>query len=352
MIKVRVIGAGGLGGAGIIDLLVGHPEAEIVSIVDVDGVGKPISTKFPHLKGFCDLVVASPDEVEWDGSFDVAFTATPDGVGMKYAAQCLQTGSKLVDFSGDFRFNTVEAYAEYAQRIGRSGQHAAAELLDRSAYGLAELHRDAIAQADLVGNPGCFAVSAILGAAPATQAKAIDVDTLICDAKTGVSGAGIKPALTFHYPLRYENMNAYKIGAHQHCMEIERELGLLAGHKIAVTLTTQVVPLTRGIMTCVYAQLADAKTTAADLVAIYRDFYKGSRFVHVVGPDGAASNNDVRGSNFCVVWVNVDARTHQMVVVSHIDNLMKGQASSAIQNMNLMFGLDEGAGLMRPAFFP
>lgn len=353
MIKARVIGAGGYGGAGIIDLLVQHPQAEVVSVVDVENVGKPISAKFPHLKGFCDLTVTAPDDASWDkGDFDVVFTATPDGVGMRYARQCLATGAKLVDFSGDYRFNTIESYAAYASRIGRTPEHATPDLLTQSAYGLAELHRDEIKNVSVVGNPGCFACSAILGFGPAVKAGAIKIDSLICDAKTGISGAGIKPSPAFHFPSRYENMNAYKIGGHQHCIEVERELGLLAGHDIKLTLTTQVVPLCRGIMSTIYGRVADDSTKVEDMVKIYEDFYKGSKFVHVVGPGGSASNNDVRGSNFAVIWVNMDARTRQMIIMTHIDNLMKGQAGSAIQNMNVLFGLDEGAGLMRPAFYP
>lgn len=351
MIRARVIGAGGYGGAGIIDLLLGHPEAEVVSVVDVDNVGQPISAKFPHLSGFCELPITAPDEAKWDG-IDAVFCATPDGVGMRYAAKCMEVGAKLIDYSGDFRFNSVEAYADYAERIGRPTQHAAPELLPTAVYGVTELHREKIAKASIVGNPGCFAISSILGLAPAVKSGVVDLETLICDAKTGVSGAGIKPAAVFHYPSRYENMNAYKIGKHQHNIEVERELSILAGRETRVTLTTQVVPLARGIMNCIYARVASPKTTVEDLVALYREFYKGSKFVRVVGPEGAASNNDVRGSNFCVIWVNMDPRTGQMIVISHIDNLVKGQAGSALQNMNVMFGLDEGLGLMRPAFFP
>jgi N-acetyl-gamma-glutamyl-phosphate reductase len=352
MIQARVIGAGGYGGAGVIDLLLAHPEAGIVDVVDIENVGKPIAEKFPHLQGFCDLEIASPDEAEWGSGIDVVFAATPDGVAMRYARQCVDNGIKLVDFSGDFRFNSREAYAEYAARIGRPAEHAAPDLLPQAAYGLSELHRSEIASAAIVGNPGCFAVSVVLGLAPAVKAGLVDLDTLICDAKTGISGAGIKPAATFHYPSRYENMNAYKVAKHQHCMEIERELSLLAGRAVTVTLTTQVLPLARGIMTTLYGRLTGGKTTAEDLTTIYREFYKDSVFVHVVGPNGSASNNDVRGSNFCVLWINADPRTRQMIVVSHIDNLVKGQAGSAVQNMNIMFGLKESAGLMRPAFYP
>ncbi|MFP4380763.1 MAG: N-acetyl-gamma-glutamyl-phosphate reductase [Candidatus Sumerlaeia bacterium] len=354
MIKARVIGAGGYGGAGIIDLLLNHPEAEVVDVVDVENVGMSIADKFPHLKGFCDLTIKAPDDASWEkGAVDVVFTATPDGVGMRYAQQCVDSGAKLIDFSGDFRFNTLDAYAKYAERIGREQDHLAPDLLGESAYGLTELHRDAISKVNIVGNPGCFAVSTILGLAPAVKAGLVDPSTLIADAKTGISGAGIKPAATFHYPSRYENMNAYKIAKHQHCIEVERELGLLAGlDDMPMTLTTQVVPLCRGIMNCLYGKLQNQSTSSKDVYEAYREFYKGSSFVRVMPASGTASNNDVRGSNFCVIWVNVDDRTGTMIVISHIDNLVKGQAGSALQNMNVLFGLDEGMGLKRPAFYP
>lgn len=347
-----MVGAGGFGGANIIELLTAHPEAEIVSLVDIQGAGSPISAQHTHLKGICDLTVSAPEDAPWDGSIDLAFTATPDGVAMTQAEACLKAGARMIDYSGDFRFDSADAYARYAERIGRDPHHAAAGLLPRSVYGLTELHRDEIAETSLVGNPGCFAVSAILGAAPAVREGLIDLGTIICDAKTGVSGAGIKPAKTFHYPLRYENMNAYKIAAHQHNFEVERELSGLAGADLRVTLTTQVVPLSRGIMTTIYGQLADSSTTAEKLYEAYRDFYRGSLFVRVEPQGTPTSNNDVRGCNLCVLSVNVDARTGRMIVVSHIDNLMKGQAGSALQNMNVMFGLDEGLGLRRPAFYP
>lgn len=352
MIRARVIGAGGFGGANIIELLTAHPEAEIVSLVDVRGVGEPISKQHTHLKGFCDLMVESPDSVQWDDSLEVAFTATPDGVGMNIARDCVGAGVRLIDYSGDFRFDSVESYAAYATRIGRDPQHAAPELLNTCAYGLAELHAEAIARAALVGNPGCFAVSALLGLAPAVKEGMVEIDTLICDAKTGVSGAGIKPNLSFHYPLRYENMNAYKIGAHQHTVEVERELSLLAGREIRVTMTTQVVPLSRGIMTTLYGTLTKSATTAQEVYDAYAEFYRGAKFVRVEPTGVAVSNNDVRGSNLCVISTNVDVRTGRMIVVSHIDNLMKGQAGSALQNMNIMFGLDEDRGLRRPPYYP
>lgn len=351
-IRARVVGACGYGGLGIIDLLAQHPRAEIVSLVDIENVGRRISERFPHLGGFCDLSIVSPDDADWEGGIDVVFTATPDGVGMQVAPKAVGAGARLIDFSGDFRFGSREGYAEYAARIGRTTDHSAFELLDSSAYGLAELHREAIARARVVGNPGCFAVSAILGLAPAVQKGVVDRATLICDAKTGISGAGIRPSPAFHYPSRYENMNAYKIASHQHTVEIEAELSRLAGETVQVTLTTQAVPLARGIMSTLYGHLEESRTGPQDVYDLYCDFYAECPFVRVKPTGVPVSNNDVRGSNLCVLSVNADARTGQMIVVSHIDNLMKGQAGSALQNMNIMFGLDETTGLMRPAFFP
>jgi len=352
VIRARVVGAAGFGGANIIELLTAHPEAEVASLVDVQGVGRPISDQHTHLKEVCDVVVSAPDDASWDESIDIVFSATPDGVGMTLAEACLEAGARMIDYSGDFRFNGAEAYAGYAERIGRDPVHAAAGLLPRSTYGLTELHRDEVKKTSLVGNPGCFAVSAILGAAPAVREGLINLDTIIFDAKTGVSGAGIKAAQTFHYPLRYENMNAYKIAAHQHNFEIERELSILAGAELKATLTTQVVPLCRGIMTTVYGQLTSPSTTTRELFDAYKAYYDGSRFVRVEPQGTPTSNNDVRGSNLCILSINVDARTGRMIVVSHIDNLMKGQAGSALQNMNVMFDLDESLGLRRPAFYP
>lgn len=352
MIKTRIIGAGGLGGVGIIDLLLTHPEAEIVSLVSIAGAGKPISNRFPHLRGFCDLPITASHDTSWEDDIDMVFTATPDGVGMNFAQDAMANNVKMVDFSGDFRFNTPEAYAQYASRIGLPTEHASAELLPQTTYGLAELHRESIAASSLVGNPGCFAASVVLGFAPALKTGILDTTSLIADSKTGVSGAGIKPSATHHYPIRYENMNAYKIGKHQHCVEIERELSLQAGKDLYVTLTTQVVPVCRGIMSCLYGTVIDDSIKAADILKAYEEFYADSYFVQVVPPNGNACNNDVRGSNFCRVWVNYDERTHKLVVISHIDNLMKGQAGSAVQNMNIMFGLDEATGLQRPAFYP
>jgi len=351
MIKVKVIGATGYGGIGIIELLLQHPEANLVSLVAREDVGRPVSEVYPHLTGFCDLPVLAPDDPRAQEPVDVVFCATPDGVGMQSAPAVLAGGARLIDYSGDFRFTTAAAYADYATRIGKAPAHASPQLLGQNAYGLAELHRDAIRSARLVGNPGCFAASCILGLAPVVQAGLVEPLSMICDCKTGVSGAGKKVSPTFHYPARYEQMNAYKLAGHQHVCEVERELSLLAGREVRITFTAQVVPVCRGIMSTLYGTLT-RPVTEADVLACCRAFYQDSPFVRVFGSSSAIGTLHVRGTNFCNLVVSVDTRVNRLRMVAYIDNLMKGQAGSALQNMNLMCGLPETTGLLRPGIYP
>jgi len=351
MIRVKVVGATGYGGVGITELLLQHPEAQLVALVAREDVGLPISTVYPHLEGFCDLPVLAADDPRAEEPADLVVFATPDKVGMSAAGKELARGAKIIDYSGDFRFTTADAYADYATRIGKAPAHAAPELLGRNAYGLAELHRDAIRHADIVGNPGCFACSCILGLAPAVRHRLLEPASIICDCKTGVSGAGKKVNAAFHYPARYEQMNAYKLAGHQHVCEVERELGLLAGGEVKITFTAQVVPVCRGILSTLYGTLS-RPADEAELVALYRDFFRDSPFVRVFDSRAAIGTLHVRGTNFCNLVVSVDSRVNRLRIVAHIDNLMKGQAGSALQNMNLMFGLPETAGLNRPGIYP
>jgi len=351
MIKVKVVGATGYGGVGITELLLQHPEAQIIALIAREDVGKKMHEVYPHLTGFCDLPILAPDDPAANVAADVVFFSTPDGVGMRQAHAELARGAKVIDYSGDFRFTTAEAYAEYARRQGKELDHAAPDLLGANAYGLAELHRDTIRGASIVGNPGCFAVSCILGLAPVMKAGLADPFSLICDCKTGVSGAGKKVSPTFHYPSRYEQMNAYKLAGHQHVCEVERELGLQAGKEVRITFTAQVFPVNRGIMSTLYGSLLKPMTEE-ELLAVYRDFYADSPFVRVMPSTAPVGTLHVRGTNFCNLVISVDARVQRLRIVSYIDNLMKGQAGSALQNMNIMFGLPENMGLNRPGIYP
>jgi len=350
MKTVKVVGAGGYGGVGIIELLLQHPEFKIDCLVAATETGMKISDLYPHLSGFCDELVRPPDDPAARNGFDAVFFATPDGVGMQRAASELAKGAHVVDYSGDFRFTTPEKYSSYANFIGKNPVHAAPELLPQTVYGLPELHPFGREQ-KLVGNPGCFAVSCILGLAPAAVGKLINPNSVICDSKTGVSGAGKKPTPAFHYPARYEQVNAYKLGGHQHLVEVEQELSELAGESVQITLTTQVVPICRGIISCLYAELNETMSAAA-LLEAYRSFYSDKPFVRLFDHTATIGTAQVSGTNFCNLIVDVDERNNRLRVISHIDNLMKGQAGNALQNMNLMFGLDPMTGLDFPARCP
>jgi N-acetyl-gamma-glutamyl-phosphate reductase len=352
MLKVKIVGAGGYGGVGIAELLVSHPEAKVQTLVAATETGMAMSDLYPHLKGFCDLPILTPDDPRAAEPADVVFFSTPDGVGMAQARAELDKGAKVIDYSGDFRFGTAEEYAEYCRRQGKNPDHKSPDLLPQSVYGVAELRRDQLnKKTKLVGNPGCFAIGVEIGLAPAVKHKLVDFESIICDCKSAVSGAGKKPAPGFHYPARYDNMNAYRLGGHQHVIEVERELRRIAGQDIAITFTTQVVPACRGILSCIYGTLVPGMTIEKVMEA-YKDFHKGNVFVRIYDRNANIGTAHVRGSNYCNLVVDVDARTNRLRVISHIDNLMKGQAGNALQNMNLICGFPETMGLDRPGQYP
>lgn len=352
MITVKIVGAGGYGGVGITELLLQHPEAKIVCLAAAAETGMAMSELYPHLAGFCDLPILPYTDPRAQEPADMVFFSTPDGVGMQYAAQELARGARVVDFSGDFRFSTATEHAEYARRAGKEMRHTAPELLPQAVYGLPELGNPRLGpDARLVGNAGCFAVSVLLGLAPAAAANLIDPRRIICDCKTAISGAGKKATATYHYPARYENMNAYKLAGHQHVCEIEQELKRISGLDYRLTFTAQAVPMCRGILSCLYGDLRDGVTLAAVMEA-YRSYHRNHRFVRLYDRKASVGTIHVRGSNFCNLIVDVDERTRVLRVISHIDNLMKGQAGNALQNMNKLFGLPETLGLDRPGQNP
>lgn len=352
MTNVKIIGATGYGGLGMIEILLRHPECKLTALAATQDVGKPISAVWPYLEGFCDLPILNADSVEFiDAPADIVVCATPDGVGQTRAPKELAAGRKFLDYSGDYRFNSTELYAEYANRLKKDPVHKATALLPQAVYGLAELHRKEIAAASLVGNPGCFAVSCILGLYPAVKNGLVESRGISCDCKSGISGAGKKPAPAHHYPERYDAMGAYRLSGHQHVMEIERELSLAAGTEITVTFTPQVTPMCRGIMSTLYGMLPEG-VGQKHILDCYRDVYAGEKFILVKDASVAASTADVRGSNRCLVTVAADERTGVFRVISHIDNLVKGQAGSAAQNINIMFGYPEDMGLDSPGAHP
>lgn len=353
MNKAQIVGATGYGGLGMTELLLRHPQFTVTSLLAKQDVGKRISDVYPHLRGFCDMTVddANADTVGQDA--DIVIFATPDGVAQSYAPALLDAGVKVLDYSGDFRFDHADQYAEYARRHpGVGGKpHQCPELLPQSVFGIPELHRERLRGARLVGNPGCFAVSMILGLAPAAKARIIRPDGIIADGKTGISGAGKKPSATHHFPERNENVTPYRIGTHQHAVEVEMAVGALAGDALDLTFVPHLVPLTRGIICTLYARLTDDADPQA-VQPIYEAFYADEPFVRVLPPGVSPGLGSVLGSNMCDLSITVDADRRRLIVASSIDNLMKGQAGVALQNINLMFNLPETTALDRVPMYP
>lgn len=353
MIKAQIVGATGYGGLGMVELLLRHPAIEIASLLAKNDVGRPISDFFPHLRGFCDLVVedATPERI--GDAVDLVIFATPDGVGMTHAKAVLESGAALIDYSGDFRFRDPAQYARYAelQPNLKGRPHACPELLPRSVYGIPELFRDEIAGAKLVGNPGCFAVAMVLGLAPALKAGLIDPRSIIADGKTGISGAGKKPSAIHHFPERDENVTPYRVANHQHAVESTVALSRVAGEEVRLTFVPHLVPLIRGIICTMYGRLRQ-DVAIGEVYELYCSFYAQEPFVRVLSPGLTPGLKSVLGSNLCDISLAVDRENGYLIVMASIDNLLKGQAGMALQNINVMFGFPETAGLERLPIYP
>lgn len=343
-----IIGATGFGGLGLIEILLRHPELKIRQLVARKDAGRPISEVYPHLKGFCDMPVQTPEEMEYDG-VDIAFFSTPDRAGMTMINEFYNRGIRVIDFSGDFRFHSVEEYSVYARNKGMEDRHLAPERLPETVYGLPEQYADRIRNARIVGNSGCFAIAMTLGLLPAVESGLLSSGIIVCDGKSGVSGAGKSSGEANLYPQRHENVNTYREGKHQHLVEVENVLNDGRASDVRVLFVPQVVPLNRGILMTSYLDIQKGHDTAS-VLKLYRDFYRGRPFVVIT--DKSPNTADVRGSNRCLIRPLVDERTGKLLVVSAIDNLVKGQAGNAVQCANLMLGFDETTGLNVPAFYP
>lgn len=348
MKRAAIVGATGFGGLGLIDILTRHPEIEIASLSALDH-GSRISSMFPHLEGICSLEVVPPEKIETDG-IDIVFLSTPDQAGMKIARKFYDKKIPVIDFSGDFRFRSTDDYTVYAENKGMSAVHDAPDLLPDSVYGLPEKYHDRIASAGIIGNPGCFAMSMILGLLPAVEQGMIVPGTLICDGKTGVSGAGINPGKTNTYPARYDSTNTYKEGKHQHLVEVENVLNRSAiKGEFKIMFVPQIVPMNRGILTTIYCDPASSCDTKK-LMELYTEYYRTSPFVHVT--EKSPSTAEVRGTNRAIISPRYDSRSGKILIVSVIDNLMKGQSGNAVQNANIRLGFDQKTGLELNPFYP
>jgi N-acetyl-gamma-glutamyl-phosphate reductase len=343
-VKVGIINVTGYAGVELARLLSRHPSVELVSVTGRSAAGQKLNKVFPHLTNI-DLTIQA--EL---GDVDLAFSAMPHKESAKEIIPLIARGIKIVDISSDFRLKDAGAYPAWY-----SFTHPAPQLLEKAVFGLPELHRREIAVAQLVANPGCYPTAAILAFAPAVKAGLIKPD-IIVDSKSGVSGAGRTLSLTTHYSEVNEDVSAYSIEGHRHLPEITQELGLLnTKMSPAVTFIPHLIPMTRGILTTGYATLVSGKLTVGkkgeeELKQIYSDFYKGEPFTKVT--DTPPHTKHTWGSNFCLVYPTIDHRTGRLIVISAIDNLVKGAAGQAIQNMNLMLGLPETTGIDAPAVYP
>ncbi|MDD4923261.1 MAG: N-acetyl-gamma-glutamyl-phosphate reductase [Dehalococcoidales bacterium] len=342
-IKIGIVNVTGYAGIELARLLVRHPGVELVSVTGRSAAGQKLAEVFPHLAGATELTIES--EL---GNVDFAFVAMPHKESALEVMKLIRRGIKVVDISADFRLSNPDDYIEW---YGFS--HPSPELLDKAVYGLPELYRKDIASAELVANPGCYPTSAILALAPAVKNNIVDEDIII-DSKSGVSGAGRTLAIGSHYSEANENTCAYALKGHRHLPEIVQELAYQGGEEVNVTFVPHLVPMTRGILSTCYAALTPEYTSREnsqqEITAIYKEFYKDEPFVKVV--DAPPHTKNTWGSNMCHIYSFVDARTGRLIVVSCIDNLMKGAAGQAIQNMNIMSGFAEVAGLEAPPIYP
>ena len=345
MVKISIAGATGYTGIELIRLLVNHPEVEIATLTAESHAGKNIADVAPSLKGWVDqtLVKLSPDIAS---ECDVLFLALPHTTSMKHVPDLLREQCKVIDLSADYRLHEAEVYGQWYKT-----PHLNPELLSQAVYGLPELHRKQIKQAQLVANPGCYPTGAILALAPLMQEDWADSGLIIIDSKSGVSGAGRKLSQGTQFCEANESVAAYGLGEHRHTPEIEQELSGLAGQSLTVSFSPHLMPMTRGLLTTAYVPLKKQMEREA-LRDHFTNFYKNERFVRVHEAGQYANTAHVAGSNFCDIGVQVDTRNQRAIVTSAIDNLMKGASSQAIQNMNLMLGIDESAGLHVPPLFP
>ncbi|RAP73920.1 N-acetyl-gamma-glutamyl-phosphate reductase [Paenibacillus montanisoli] len=345
-VKAAIIGSTGYGGVELIRLLASHPQVEVTSVISSSTAGAPIAEGYPHLTEIRTDILDDVDPALIRSKADVVFLATPPGIATKLIPSLLAEGLKVIDISGDHRLKSRSEYETWYKKEPAEQQY-----LDQAVYGLSEVYGESVRGIDFVSNPGCFPTSALLGLIPAVKAGFIDLSTIIIDAKSGVSGAGRGASLGTHYSELNENFKAYKINKHQHIPEIEQVLSDVAGQKVLTTFTTHLVPMTRGIMSTIYATVQGGHGTE-DFISLYRNYYEGRKFVRVRGNGIWPSTKEVSGSNYCDIGFSVDERTGRVTIISVIDNLVKGAAGQAIQNLNLMMGWDETLGLNFVPMYP
>lgn len=346
MTRVGIIGASGYTGADLARILVNHPEVELTVATSRQYAGKKLSEVFPNLRERTDLICENLSTDELVKRADLFFAAVPHKTAMALVPDLLAAGKKVVDLSADYRLRDKDVYEAWYQ------EHTSPELLAEAVYGLPELYREQIKKCRLTANTGCYPASVILGLTPLLQNKLIDPATLIIDSKSGTTGAGRSASVATLFCEVSDGFKAYKVGGvHRHTPEIEQELSLLAGEPVTVSFTPHLLPINRGILSTIYAKGVSG-LSQSKLQELYEEHYKTEEFVRVCSAGTLPATQHVRGSNYCDVGVVLEERTGRVIVVSAIDNLVRGSSGQAVQNMNLMLGYPENTGLLTVPLFP
>lgn len=345
MKKVGVIGATGYTGVELLRLLVTHPDVEVVQVTSRENAGSRVDAMFPSLRGFLDLEFSVPS-VETLSQCDLVFCATPNGVAMKITPELLDAGVKVIDLAADFRIKDIDTWSQWYGM-----EHACPDLVAEAVYGLPEINREAVKGARLVANPGCYPTAVTLGLLPLVEAGLIDLEQIIADTKSGASGAGRGAAVGTLLCEAGDSFKAYKAEGHRHQPEIAQNLSLIANQKLDLTFVPHLLPMIRGIHATLYSSLLN-NDADQDLQQLFEARYQNERFVDVLPAGSHPETRSVRGINTCRIAVHRPGNGKRVVVLSVIDNLVKGAAGQAVQNMNLMFGLPEATGLEHPALLP
>ena len=346
MIKVGIIGATGYAGGELARILMGHKDAEIVWYGSRSYIDKKYADVYQNMFQIVDAKCLDDNMEELAKKADVIFTATPQGFCASVISEAILADTKIVDLSADFRIKDVATYEKWY-----GIQHKSPQFIEEAVYGLCEINREDVKGARLVANPGCYTTCSILTAYPLAKEGLIDMNTLIIDAKSGTSGAGRGAKVGNLYCEVNENIKAYGVASHRHTPEIEEQLGYAAKEDVRISFTPHLVPMNRGILVTAYASLAK-DVTEEEIRAAYEKYYKNEYFVRLLEPGVVPQTRWVEGSNFADVNFKLDPRTKRVVMMGAIDNMVKGAAGQAVQNMNLMFGLPENTGLKQVPLFP
>ena len=348
MLSVGVVGGTGYTGVELLRLLVMHPRIELKYVTSRSEAGTPVSAVFPNLRGFTDVEFSEPD-AGLLGDCDLVFFATPNGTAMRMAPELLRQGARIIDLAADFRLRDPSIWQHWYGM-----EHACVDILAEAVYGLPELNRDAVKNARVVANPGCYPTAVTLGFLPLVKHGLVDVRHLVADAKSGVSGAGRGASIANLLSEASESFKPYAVNGHRHLPEIRQTLGLVAGHEVGLTFVPHLTPMIRGIEASLYAVIDEAamRDSHIDLQSLYEQQYVDEPFVDVLPTGAMPETRSVKGANYCRISVFRPQQGDTVVVSSVIDNLVKGAAGQAIQNMNIMFGFDETTGLMQPGLLP